>query len=357
MKIHSQKHIFFTAILLLSLLAGCTPTPKTPLVVFAAGSLIVPLNAVETAFEKAHPDIDVHMEYHGSIQVMRHASELNEPIDVVLSADQALIPMLMYTKTMPDTDIPYANWNIKFATNRMALAYTEKSKYADEITADNWYEILSREDVRIGLPDPRFDASGYRTLMLIKLAEKYCQKEGIFSDIYGGQFTTPMRDLDRPELTTILVPEILETKSDSRIYLRGSSIQLLGLLESGDVDYAFEYQSVIEQHNLKEVVLPDQISMGNPEYLSDYEKVMVRLDFQRFATVKPEFKGEVITYGLTIPANATHPDLAVEYIQFLLGEEGRAIMEAQHHPLLYPATVDQFENLPAALQSYVQSGG
>jgi molybdate/tungstate transport system substrate-binding protein len=312
---------------------------------------------VETAFEKAHPEIDLHMEYHGSIQVMRHASELNEPIDVVLSADQALIPMLMYTKTMPDTDIPYANWNIKFATNQMALAYTAKSKYADEITADNWYEILSRDDVRIGLPDPRFDASGYRTLMLIKLAEKYYQKEGIFSDIYGGQFTTPMRDLDRPELTTILVPEILETKTDSKIYLRGSSIQLLSLLESGDIDYAFEYQSVIEQHKLNEVVMPGQINMGDPEYLPEYQKVMVRLDFQRFATVKPEFKGEVITYGLTIPANAPNPDLAVEYIQFLLSEEGRAIMEAQHHPLLDTIVVDQPDNLPEGLKSIIPPEG
>ena len=44
---------------------------KTPLVVFAAGSLIIPFHELEIAFEKQYPEIDVLAEYHGSIQVMR----------------------------------------------------------------------------------------------------------------------------------------------------------------------------------------------------------------------------------------------------------------------------------------------
>ncbi|MCD4674013.1 MAG: extracellular solute-binding protein, partial [Anaerolineaceae bacterium] len=277
-------------------------------------------------------------------------------IDVLLSADHALIPMLMYAQTMPDTDIPYADWYLKFASNRMALAYTENSKYADEITPENWVEILSREDVRIGLADPRFDASGYRTLMLMKLAEKHYQQEGIFSDIFSGQFTTPIRDLDREDHTTILVPEILEPRSNSRILLRGSSIQLLSLLDSGDIDYALEYESVVAQHGLQKISLPDEINMGSAAHLAAYEQVQVLLDFQRFATVKPEFTGELITYGLSIPANAPQPDLAIEYIQFLLSEEGQAIMNANHHPLLDTFIADGYTNVPAALQAIAQPG-
>ena len=354
MKPFFQKLLSICLTLLIAV--GCTPQTKTRLVVFAAGSLIAPLNEIEKAFEREHPGVDVYTEYHGSIQVMRHAAELHQPIDVVLSADYALVPMLMYTQNMPDTDIPYASWNMKFATNSLALAYTENSRYANEITCENWHEVLSREDVRIGLSDPRFDASGYRTLMLIKLAEKYYQRQDLFADIFSGQFTNPVRDLDRPQQTTILVPEILSTRPDSRIYLRGSSIQLLSLLESGDIDYAFEYKSVIEQHNLQEIALPSQVNMGSAEYLPQYEQVQVLLDFQRFSTVKPEFKGEVITYGLTIPANAPDPELAAEYIRFLLSEEGRAIMNANHHPLLKVITVDRYNHLPPALQPYAVTG-
>jgi len=343
-------------LLLIASLTGCAPQTKTPLTVFAAGSLIVPLYEIEAAFEKAHPDVDVYTEFHGSIQVLRHNAELHEPIDVVISADHALIPMLMYNATMPDTDIPYADWYLKFAGNRLALAYTENSRYADEIHEDNWYEILSREDVRIGLADPRFDAAGYRTLMLMKLAEGHYQQEGIFSNVFSGQFTTPIRDLDREEGITILVPEILDTRSGSRVLLRGSSIQLLSLLESGDIDYALEYESVVAQHNLRAVSLPDEINMGSAAHEADYQHVKVLLDFQRFATVKPEFTGELIGYGLTIPANALQPDLAEAYIQFLLSEEGRAIMEANHHPLLKSYSADGYANVPAALQTLARPG-
>lgn len=348
---------FLAVLLAISLLlAGCAPTQKTPLVVFGAGSLIVPLNAVEEAFEKRHPEVDVLNEFHGSIQVLRHAAELDEPIDVVLSADYALIPMLMYSRDMPGTDIPYADWYLKFASNKLALAYTEHSRYGDEITADNWYEILGREDVRIGLSDPRFDAAGYRTLMMLKLAERHYQKDDLFSAVFSGQFTQPVRDLDREDHTVILVPEILETKTGSKIFLRGSSIQLLSLLESGDIDYAMEYESVIEQHGLKKVSLPDPVNMSSPADSERYQAVEVRLDFQRFSTVKPEFPGEVIAYGLTIPANASNPELAEEYLRFLLGPEGREIMLANHHPMLNGIEVDQPENLPESLEGLVGLG-
>ncbi len=136
------------------LLAACAPREKTPLVVFCAGSLIQPAADLEAAFEAANPDIDVLNECHGSIQVIRHVTELHEPIDVVLTADHALIPMLMYASSVPETGQPYANWYVRFATNRLGLAYTDKSAYADEINAENWPDVLQRRPAlrRLGLP-------------------------------------------------------------------------------------------------------------------------------------------------------------------------------------------------------------
>ena len=87
-----------------------TPAQRVPLVVFAAGSLIVPFDALEEAFELRYPHIDVRAEYHGSIQVIRHATELHDEIDVVATADASLIPMLMYAVNDPDTGRAYADW-------------------------------------------------------------------------------------------------------------------------------------------------------------------------------------------------------------------------------------------------------
>jgi molybdate/tungstate transport system substrate-binding protein len=351
MKIIRTLHL---GLLFLLISSGCSPRPtvKTPLVVFAAGSLIQPFNNLEKAFETKYPQIDVQSEYHGSIQVIRHATELHEPIDVVASADHALIPMLMYQTNDPVSGKPNADWYIRFATNRMGLAYTDRSIYAGEISAENWYEILTRPDVKVGIADPRFDASGYRAMMVFQLAQDVLNQPGLFADMFSSAFKYPVTVSDEGPVQIIRIPEILETKKGSHIVLRGSSIQLIALLESGDLDYAFEYESVIRQHKLKLVALPPELNLGEADQTDVYKQVAVKLDFQRFASVKPEFQGEQIGYGITIPTNAPHPKEAELFIAFLLGADGRKIMEADYHPLLNPPTADRFDHLPESLKPF-----
>ena len=331
---------------------GMTSVEKTSLSVFAAGSLIIPFADVEKAFEAKYPNIDVQAEYHGSIQVIRHATELHKPIDVVVTADASLIPMLMYTSLVPETNEPYADWYIRFASNHLALAYGEDSKYADEINAGNWAEVIARPDVKIGIADPRFDASGYRALMAFALMEMANDDYGLFAPMFDEQFSFPVTIFRGDDLTTITVPEILETRPDAHIVLRGASVQLIALLESGDLDYAFEYESVIQQHNLKMVSLPPEVNLGEPDFEATYNQVQVDLDFQRFASVEPEFRGERIGYGVTIPAGAQHTEEAALFIAFLLSDEGRAVMEANHHPLFETFLADGYENLLASLQAF-----
>ncbi|MGV8049513.1 MAG: tungstate ABC transporter substrate-binding protein WtpA [Anaerolineaceae bacterium] len=336
-------------------LSACSPKEKTPLVVFAAGSLIQPFTELEKAFEEKYPEIDVLSEYHGSIQVMRHVTELHEEIDVVATADQSLIPMLMYQVNIPGTDQPYADWYISMATNQLGIAYGPESKYADEINSENWWEILSRPDVRVGLSDPRFDAVGYRTLMVFALAQDVYGSQEIFDDFLDGQFTHSINLVDLGNMKIIHVPEILETTSDSHILMRGSSVALISLLEAGEIDYAFEYESVIQQHGFNLLELPASLNLGEADLNEQYGKVTVQMDFQRFTSVNPVFQGEQIRYGITIPTNAPHPEEASLYIQFLYSPEGQLIMQQNSHPLLIPLSADRPENLPESLQRILQS--
>lgn len=337
-----------------AILSACGPREKTQLVVFAAGSLIQPAADLEAAFEAANPDIDVLGEYHGSIQVIRHVTELHEPIDVVLTADQVLIPMLMYATSDPESGKPYADWYVHFATNRLGLAYSPASRYADEINAENWVEILSRPDVKVGIADPRFDPAGYRALMAFQLATTYYDQPTLFFDMFDGAFKYPITVEPGEEGDVIHVPEVLESKEGSHIVIRGASIQLIALLESGDLDYAFEYESVIRQHDLGLVELPAELNLGEAGMEAAYGQVTVRLDFQRFASVQPVFRGEQIGYGATIPSNAPHRSEAERYLAFLFGPQGREIMAADSHPLLDTLIADGYENLPAALKELVQ---
>jgi molybdate/tungstate transport system substrate-binding protein len=152
----------------------------------------------------------------------------------------------------------------------------------------------------------------------------------------------------------ILVPELLETVPDSNIVLRGGSVALLALLESGDIDYAFEYESVARQHGLRYVELPPELNLGDMAQADNYAHVQVRLDFQRFSSVKPEFDGDVIGYGVAIPSNAPNPAEAQAFVEFLLGPKGAAIMEANSHPVFAAFLVDNCVAVPENLKSYCE---
>lgn len=368
-----MKSRTFFCLFLIALLIGCArsvtpvlePTPagegvppaqRVPLVVFAAGSLIVPFDALETAFEQKYPHIDVRAEYHGSIQVIRHATELHEAIDVVATADASLIPMLMYAMNDPDTGRPCADWYVRFASNRLAVAYTPQSQRAGEIDADNWFEVLADPSVRVGLSDPRFDALGYRALMLFALAQEEYERPTLFAGMFAGRFVTPVTLFWDDNLALVTVPEIVETRPETGLIMRGASIQLIALLQSGDIDYAFEYESVIRQHGLEMLPLPDALNLGAEAMEKVYGHVQVNLDFQRFASVKPQFRGERIGYGITIPSTAPHPEEAAQFIAFLLGPEGRAVMEANSHPLLDSPIGDGYARIPAEVQALCVPG-
>ncbi|MDD5190842.1 MAG: tungstate ABC transporter substrate-binding protein WtpA, partial [Dehalococcoidales bacterium] len=258
-------------------LTGCHASKeKTVLKVFEAGSLMVPFAEIETAFEAKYPDIDVQMEGHGSIQVIRHITEIHQDIDIAAVADASLIPLLMYQTNTPEGK-PYADWTISFATNRLGIAYTKESKFAGEITASNWYDILMRNGVKFGFADPRLDAIGYRALILTQLAEAYYGDSGIFERTISQNFSPPIRTRLVDGKTNINVSELIDPKS-ANLLMRGFSIQLLALLESREIDYAFEYESVAKQHNLEFLELPPQIDLSSAQYADKYAQVQVSLD-------------------------------------------------------------------------------
>jgi molybdate/tungstate transport system substrate-binding protein len=331
---------------------GCSSLTqeKMELKVICAGSLMVPLTEIEKAYEAQNPHVNVLTEGHGSVQVIRQVTELGSWADIIAVADHSLIPPMMYEVDMPQGG-SYADWYIRFATNTLGLAYTPSSRYASEINLSNWHEILSRPDVKLGLPDPRFDACGYRALMATWLAGVLYEDSGLFHNILGD-FDYPLSLQVENNRSTILVPEIMRGK---KVSVRGSSVVLLGILESGDIDYAFEYKSVALQRNLNFLELPPEINLGSNDFQNLGYELRVKIDYQRFASLIPDFVCQEILYGITIPKNSPHPELALDYLKFLFGPEGQEIFARQHQPLL-KLSADRAENLPQGLQDLLEAG-
>lgn len=302
-----------TLVLLLAI-AGCGGGET--LTIFHAGSLAVPLDEAGEAFTAQHSDVTVQTEGAGSRTTIRKVTELGKPADIIGSADYRAIEELMF----PD----HADWYLIFASNEMVLAYTEDSKYQDEITADNWYQILLRDGVEYGHADPNADPCGYRTLMLWQLAEEYHGIPGLYQKL-----------VDRCPKQNI----------------RPKSVELTALLQAGALDYAFEYRSVAMQHGLEYIALPDEIDLSDFELADYYAQAEVEVTGKEPGTTTTLI-GAPIAYGVTIPKNAPHPELAISFLQFLLGPEGQAIMADCGQPPIVPAIASDRDRLPEELKQF-----
>ena len=199
--------------ILLALLVSCSScgSSKKELLILAAGSLMVPFTEMAGQFESTHPNVEVIIDGHGSIQVCRHAVELGDPASLMAVADYSLLPLLVYSANLPGIGTPYADWSINFSGNRLGLSYTDSSAYGDEITASNWYQILAREDVTWGFSDPRLDACGYRTLMLYELAEQYYGQPSLLQQMVINKMRNKITVSEESGITVINVPEILNS--------------------------------------------------------------------------------------------------------------------------------------------------
>jgi molybdate/tungstate transport system substrate-binding protein len=290
--------------------------------IFHAGSLTVPFEALEKAFEAKYPKVDIQREAAGSQKCARKITDLKKPCDIMASADYKVIDKLL----IPD----YTTWNIRFATNQLVLCYTDKSRYASEVNEKNWYEILQRKGVIWGHSDPNLDPCGYRALMVLQLAEKYYDKPGLYDKSIAN----------RPEEN-----------------IRPKSVELVSLLQTGNMDYAWEYLSVAVQHELKYVMLPDQINLGNYKYDDYYAQAVVKVTGKDPGSFM-EIKGQSCTYGVTLINDAPNPDAAIAFLQYLLDPQGGLkTLKEMGQPPFVPCRVpsaDMEAALPEGLRKLVE---
>jgi len=320
--------------------------------VFCAGSLLYPVNQVAEAFMEDTPGYEVEVEGHGSIQVIRHPTELDDPADVLLVADYSLIPVMMYDTPLPDGGGNYTDWYIRFAGNEIVLAYTDDSVYSGEVNATNWHEVVARSDVRLAFSNPIIDALGYRGLQLMQLAEQYYGEPSLFEDGVGSHFDPEIETVDAGERTYIFVPEQLKPDG-GKVSVRASSIQIMPLLESGSVDYTFLYLSNAKQYGVRYIELPPEINMGHPEHDAYYAGAYLRFQHARFQSIGLDREGKTIYYGLNVPGNAPEPEAAEMFAEYLLGGRGREIFRELSHPVFEPCYTDNLDGVPDKLKHLV----
>lgn len=323
MKLLLHKTILITALIaFVGIFFASIASAKEKVTIFHAGSLTVPFAKIEKAFEAKYPDIDILREAGGSTKMARMISELHKPADIMASADFKVIDKAL----IPDN----AAWNIRFATNQLVLCYTDKSRFAKEINAENWPEILSREGVIWGHSDPNLDPCGYRSVMVLQLAEKFYGQSGLYDKLIAN----------RPKEN-----------------IRPKSVELIALLKTGNMDYAWEYLSVAVQHDLKYITLNDHMNLGNYKYDPFYALAKVKVTGKKPGTWLTR-TGKSCTYGITMIKNSSNPKGAVLFLEYLLDpNKGLKILKDMGQPPFVPCRVsseDALNMLPKPLKKLVE---
>jgi molybdate/tungstate transport system substrate-binding protein len=287
------------AALLPALLSAQGGASADTVIIFEAGSLAGPIDAVAAGFTE-RTGIPVRTESGGSLEQVRKITVHGRTPDIIALADANIIPQLLVPA--------HARWYARFARNRVVLAYTERSRGAAGMSDSTWWRVLTRPAVVAGRSDPDLDPGGYRTVMVARLAERYYKAPGLADRLLAS----------------------------SRLYssFPGSS-RPEALLQAGAIDYAWIYESYALEHGLRLQRLPSAVDLSDAADSAIYATVSVRI---AGATDRDTItvRGAPITYGLTIPERAPHRGAAERFVSYMLSSEGRAAMRHTYLSALDP---------------------
>ncbi|MFL5580999.1 MAG: substrate-binding domain-containing protein [Gemmatimonadaceae bacterium] len=272
--------------------AGEPGAGDSVLVVFNAGSLARPLRAALDTFA-SREGVRIQQENAGSLETARKLTELGKVPDLVALADYEIFPSLLMPR--------HVAWYAAFARNRMVLAYTPRSRHAGEITSETWPDVLLRPDVEWGHSSPALDPAGYRALLVMRLAETHFRRAGLADSL---ERAVPARNI------------------------RPKEVDLVALLQAGELDYAWEYESVARAADLRFVTLSPDIDLGAPELAAGYARASLRIP-GRTPRDSIVVRGQPILYALSVPRQAPHGALGGRAAAWLLSAEGRRALRRE----------------------------
>lgn len=275
-------------------LAGCIGSGNGgggSVMIFHAGSLSAPFSEAQPTFEEEY-GVDVTREAKGSVGSANKITEQGRSADVLGVSDFRLIR---------DDIVPeYGEWYAVFTTNSMSIQYRKDSPGAGDISRDNWWEVLSRDDVTIGHSDPAVDPGGYRAVMTQQLGKEEFEGERLYDEATYRKLR---------ENSTVPT---------------GTETDLEGQLGSGELDYVFYYQSISSTSGKPFIDLQPEVdlSKATSTYADHYAKAEVETD-------SGTYTGAPIAYGVTVPSVAQSPDLGAKWVEYFGTRSGRKILRDQ----------------------------
>ncbi|HMC57170.1 MAG TPA: substrate-binding domain-containing protein [Gemmatimonadaceae bacterium] len=271
-------------------LAACerrqADVPRPPITVFAAASLARPLATVRDSF-RAHSAIPSLVELGGSMDQVRKITDLGRVPDVLLLVDDDITAPLIPA---------HLDWYVRYATNRLVVAYTAKSRFADSINTGNWWRVLTRRDVTVGRADPDVAPVGKHALAMLRRAGTYYSQAGLSDRL---------------------------VEHASLRFVRPNAAELAALLETGEVDYIIDYASVASQYGFSYVSVPDDLAPP-------------------------------VLYTASVPRGAPHFSEGIEFVTYYLTDDAKRLLRDAHVDVL-PVPVAVGSVIPPEISRLVRT--
>jgi molybdate/tungstate transport system substrate-binding protein len=210
--------------------------------------------------------------------------------DVFISANPKVNDQLMGA-----ANGDWVRWYILFAESPLVIGYNPASRFAADFKNKPWYEVLSQPGIKIGRTDPKLDPKGAFTVELLLRAEEFYKQPGLSQKILGAS--------DNP--AQVLPEEVL-----------------VGRFQSGELDVGFFYTTEAADAKIQFVRPP--------------------------AEIEPKAR-----YTAAILRDAPNPASAQRFVVFLLGPEGRRLLQQHGINLVNPTLGGDAQTLPASIKSLI----
>ncbi len=282
-------------------------------------------------FEENYPDIQVHsVKTNGTGELVSMVKNSESGYDVLIVPDYVSLE----NGLMPS----YITWDIRYGNCAMVLSYTPDSAYAEMITSDNWYDILSQKNVTTAIVQPEIDARGWRSLVTMSLADDYYEKP-VFSKIIPSESDITLLESENGTVLSAVSPH-----SYGNFLVLNTTTELIEYTKGGTVDYAWNYQGSAFQHGLSMVNLPTEIDLSSPDFQEEYWSVGVE-------TGSGMKHSPPIVFAVSIPVNAQNRGNGIDFIRLMLSGAGKEVLQGLGQDPIQPA--EGIGDIPPELRSLV----
>jgi molybdate/tungstate transport system substrate-binding protein len=242
-------------------------------------------------FHDIYPGINVSEPYFNGSQALINLILGGAKPDIIASADFSLIDDQLISAG-------YTTWNLEYCKNSMVIAYRKNSTNSSDINVNNWFNALNENGYGIG--DPNGDPCGYRSVMMLRMADDYYGN--IYNEIFDSLITS------RTKITSVKNGTGYDIFSPSNaignhnnLIIDDHAATSMDKVVNGTLPYAIVYMNLAAeaQANDSDILymeLPDELALTNPNY--NYSNIKLNedsdLSTNKTVTLSP------IVYGISI---------------------------------------------------------